>query len=84
MYYVYILKDQDNKTYIGSTNNIERRLREHGEGCCYSTRDFKKAVLEAYIAVKDESTARKLEKYLKVGSGKAFLKKRILTDEASA
>jgi len=39
--------------------------------------------LEAFIAVKTESKARELEKYFKTGSGKAILKKRILTDEAT-
>lgn len=33
MYYVYILQSQKNKKfYIGSTNNIERRLLEHNSG----------------------------------------------------
>jgi len=38
--------------------------------------------LIGYIALKDEERARALEKYLKSGSGRAFLKKRILPDEA--
>jgi len=82
MWYVYILKDKNNKTYIGSTNNLERRIAEHKEGLCYSTKYFKGICLEAYIAVNSESIARNLGKYFKKGSGKAFLKKRILTDEA--
>jgi hypothetical protein len=36
----------------------------------------------AYIAVRTEKKARELEKYFKTGSGRAVLKKRILTDEA--
>ena len=39
-------------------------------------------MLVAYVAVPTERKARKLEKYFKTGSGKAVLKKRILTDEA--
>jgi hypothetical protein len=39
-------------------------------------------VLVAYVAVRSERKARELEKYFKTGSGKAVLKKRILTDEA--
>lgn len=39
MYYVYILKnDFSNKHYIGSTNNLERRLDEHNRGRTKSTR----------------------------------------------
>jgi predicted GIY-YIG superfamily endonuclease len=33
---------------------------------------------KTYIALKSEEKARALEKYLKIGSGNAFLKKRIL------
>ncbi|MDO8443076.1 MAG: GIY-YIG nuclease family protein [bacterium] len=33
MYYLYILQSQKNKRfYIGSTNNIERRIMEHNSG----------------------------------------------------
>ena len=43
-----------------------------------STRKLLLAVLRSYVAVADEVTARKLEKYFKSGSGKAFAKKRFL------
>jgi putative endonuclease len=36
------------------------------------------AVLRSYVAVADEVTARKLERYFKSGSGKAFATKRFL------
>ena len=29
MYYIYILRTSSNTLYIGQTNNLERRLREH-------------------------------------------------------
>ena len=32
----------------------------------------------SYVAVADEATARRLERYFKSGSGKAFAKKRFL------
>ena len=31
-YYVYILTCADNSFYIGMTNNLERRLKDHSEG----------------------------------------------------
>ena len=31
MYFVYILRTSSNTLYIGQTNNLERRLREHEE-----------------------------------------------------
>lgn len=84
MWYVYILKSVDGRIYIGSTNDLQRRMKEHEKGDCYSTLRFPDFTLESYIAVKKETIARALEKYLKTGSGKAVLKKRILTDEALA
>jgi hypothetical protein len=36
------------------------------------------AVLRSYVAVTDEVTVRRLERYFKSGSGKAFAKKRFL------
>ena len=35
-------------------------------------------LLRSYVAVEDEATARRLERYFKSGSGKAFAKKRLL------
>ena len=79
MWYVYILKSsKDGQFYTGSTNNLRRRVREHQQGQCESTRHRTPVELEAYIAVQSELTARNLEKYLKSGSGMATLRKRIL------
>ena len=86
MWYVYFLKSKvrSNWVYVGSTNSVERRLREHSDGLVISTKSFLPVYLDAYIAVCTETRARALEKYLKVGSGKAIAKKRILSDEAKA
>jgi putative endonuclease len=82
MYYVYALtSNKPNWIYVGSTDNLKRRIAEHSRGKCQSTRPYLPVTLDAYIAVKDEMRARKLEKYLKTGSGKVILKKRILSDE---
>ncbi len=79
MWYVYILRSiRDNALYIGSTNDIGRRLDEHNSGKVESTRNRKPLSLEAYIAVKDKNKAIELEQYLKTGSGRAILNKRIL------
>ena len=82
MWYVYILKSlKEGRFYVGSTNDLRRRVQEHKEGLCESTRHRAPVNLEAYIAVKNELVARSLEKYLKSGSGIATLRKRILTSE---
>jgi len=81
MWYAYGLKCQDKSLYIGSTNNLKRRLFEHNCGKSKGIKGRSPFVLEFYVAVKSETQARNLEKYFKTGSGKAIVKKRILTEE---
>lgn len=59
-------------------------MKEHQDGYVHSTQGYAPFVLVAYIAVSTERTARDLESYCKTGSGKAFFRKRILTDEAAS
>ncbi len=81
-WYVYFLKSLERDfIYIGSTDDLKRRLKEHNNGEVQSTRAYVPLAINAFIAVKTQSKARELEKYFKTGSGKAILKKRILTDE---
>ena len=82
MWFVYFIKLSNKDIYVGSTDNIDRRYNEHLNGLVKSTKSFRPLKLISYIVVATEYKARELEKYLKVGSGKAILKKRILTDEA--
>ncbi len=67
--------------YIGSTRSLSERLNQHNNGYVQSTKSYRPLKIVAYIAVESEAKARELEKYFKTGSGKAILKKRILTDE---
>jgi predicted GIY-YIG superfamily endonuclease len=79
MWYVYIIKSNKfTYKYIGSTNNLYRRLTQHNNGECEASKPYKPFELIAYIAVKSKDKAIKLEKYLKTGSGAVFLEKRIL------
>jgi hypothetical protein len=43
-----------------------------------STCKYLPVILRSYVAVTDELSARRLERYFKSGSGKAFAKKRFL------
>ena len=84
-WYVYILKSLKNGLiYVGSTKNLKNRMDQHNNGENLSTKAYIPWRLEASIAVRSEKQVRDLEKYFKTGSGKAILKKRILTDEALA
>lgn len=77
MFYVYVLKNESDNLYFGSTNDLKRRLTEHKTGKSYSTRGhvWQLVYYEAYFAEKD---AREREHQLKLhGQAKAKLKARI-------
>jgi putative endonuclease len=79
MWFVFVLRSRrDEDLYIGSTNDIQRRLAEHNSGMVESTRPRLPFDLEAYVAVRDKARAVELEQYFKTGSGKVVLMKRIL------
>jgi predicted GIY-YIG superfamily endonuclease len=62
-WYVYILSSKnDGKLYVGSANDLKRRLEERRQGRCESTRMRRPLELEAYVAVKEERTVRNLER----------------------
>jgi putative endonuclease len=90
MWFVYVLSSLKNKfIYIGSTNDLNRRLKQHNDGEVKSTKAYIPYKIITYIAVETEQQARKLEQYFKTGSGKAVLYNRIigsnpLATEASA
>ena len=80
MYKVYLLRSKKNGSfYIGYTNDIDRRLKEHNSGMVEYTRKYKPWVLiyyESFISLED---AKGREKNLK-SFGKAYgqLKRRIM------
>jgi len=80
MHYVYVLvslKDR-NRIYIGYTQNIKDRLVEHNRGKSAYSKSYLPWKLETYIAFSDARLTVAFERYLKQGSGFAFLKKRFL------
>jgi putative endonuclease len=78
MWYVYLLQLANDDIYIGSTNDLKRRVTSHRVGQVESTRSNLPTKLRAYVAVETETIARRLERYFKSGSGKAVTKKRLL------
>lgn len=79
MWFVYILKStQHSFIYVGSSQNVEKRVLSHNMGENQSTKHYAPFTLEAYIALRTEKKAIELEKYFKTGSGKSVLKKRFL------
>jgi putative endonuclease len=79
VWYVYIIESNlDNKHYIGSTNDLKRRIQEHNSGDVIATAPRRPFELVSYISVKTEKQSRCLEQFLKTGSGYSFIKKRLL------
>lgn len=62
---------KDNKLYIGSTNNLRRRLLEHSEGKVLSTRERRPLELVYYESYKAEHDARLREQSFK-NSGSVY------------
>jgi predicted GIY-YIG superfamily endonuclease len=77
MYYVYSLKCKDGH-YVGCTDNLKNRLERHQKGQIPATTDRLPVKLDLYFAVNDKYKAFEFEKYLKSGSGRAFMKKHFL------
>ncbi len=83
MWYVYFLELSNRDVYVGSTNDLRRRVASNQAGQVTSTKQHLPAVLRSYVAVESEALARTLERYFKSGSGKAFAKKRFLSSKAN-
>jgi putative endonuclease len=70
---VYVLKGISGKRYVGITNDLTRRLREH-----HSNRSKGSQVIGEFFLLHteefaDHSSARTREKYLKSGQGREWL-----------
>lgn len=78
-YYVYILSCNDDHPYIGCTDNLKDRVNRHHKGQVPATKDRIPVKLIAYFAFSDKYIAFNFEKYLKSGSGRAFIRKHFIT-----
>jgi predicted GIY-YIG superfamily endonuclease len=78
MWYIYFLELSNKDIYVGSTNDLKRRLEDHKNGEVISTSKFLPLKLKAYLAVATKQKAIELERYFKSGSGKAIALKRFL------
>ena len=78
MYYVYILKCKDGKHYSVCSSDLKNRYKRHVSGQVPATAKKLPVDLLFYCAFIDKYKAFDFEKYLKAGSGKAFMKKRFV------
>lgn len=74
-WYVYILKCNDGKPYTGCTNDLKDRIERHSKGYVPVTKPLLPIKLISYFAFSNKYIAFNFEKYLKSGSGRAFMRK---------
>lgn len=78
-FYTYVLVSKnDKKLYIGWTNDLRKRIRDHNLGKVYSTKNRKPLKLIYYEACLSRKKAIEREKQLKTGFGRNYLKRRLL------
>lgn len=68
MYYVYMLRCEDNSIYTGIAKNLEKRMDEHfskDEKCAKYTKSHKAKKLEIAWETQNKSLASKLEYAIK-------------------
>jgi putative endonuclease len=76
MYYVYVLQSKKNNSfYIGYTEDLKKRFKEHNNGENISTKPFRPYALVFYEALIHKKDAISREKYLKSGWGFRTIKK---------
>ena len=79
MFYTYIIQSKkDNSLYTGFTRDLRKRVKRHNLGKEGYTKNKIPWKLIFYTAFKTQKKATEFEKYLKSGSGKEFIRRRII------
>jgi putative endonuclease len=78
MWIVYILKCSDGKFYTGCTSDLNDRIKRHPAGHVPATQNRLPLALVTYIVFSEKQKAYGFEKYLKTGSGRAVMNKRLV------
>ena len=74
MYYIYSLKCSGGY-YVGCADNLKDRIERHQKGNVPATAKRLPVKIDFYLAINDKYKAFRFEKYLKSGSGRAFINK---------
>jgi putative endonuclease len=76
MFFVYVLQSLKTGTrYVGTTADLEERLKAHNSGKCRYTRNRMPWTLVHCEETSTLSEARRREHYLKTGQGREYLDK---------
>lgn len=71
---MYILHNKHkNFIYVGYTENLRQRLKDHNSGSSLSTKSYIPLELIHYEAYRNIKDAKRREKYLKLNKGKTTL-----------
>jgi predicted GIY-YIG superfamily endonuclease len=72
--WVYLIRSipHPDRTYIGVTDDLKRRLRDHNSGDSPHTSRYRPWQLVVSVAFGDHAKATAFEEHLKTGSGRAF------------
>jgi putative endonuclease len=86
-YYVYILQSQSTgKTYVGQTDDLERRVAQHNDPdfklTLYTKRNKGPWKLIHYEEFETRAEAMRREKYLKSGQGREWIRDNLLKPSA--
>jgi len=73
--YVYILKSESGKYYIGSTTDLSRRLKQHNSGHTYTTKRLRGCTIVFKQEYKNLFEARRIERKLKSWKRKDYFEK---------
>jgi predicted GIY-YIG superfamily endonuclease len=75
--FVYVLRSvsDPSRHYVGSTADVDQRLEWHNHGPCGHTSDHRPWEAVVVVEFPAEQQARRFERYLKSGSGRAFSKR---------
>jgi len=75
-FYVYVLESIKNgNLYVGWTDDLRKRLKEHNRGLSFSTKPYLPWQLIHYEAYRNKKDAQRREKYLKTNQGARLLKR---------
>ncbi len=63
------------RTYVGYTDNLERRVSEHNSGKVVATKSYRPWVILYTENVKSKKDAKNRERYWKTGAGRRNIKR---------
>ena len=79
MWFVYVLQSIKKKTlYIGSCEDLDRAMAEHGSGMMDETADLVPLKCDLYMAFPNKKRAQEFEKFLKTPAGMKMLREKML------